>query len=97
MFTLLNITENSTFLTIDDLAKRWEKSSAWIYHNWRAIGLTPIRLGQALRFELGDVMDIERQNAVLGESFGALFESSSETILSVDPSIQRAINGQMKK
>ena len=97
MFQLLTIKESPVFLKVSDLAARWEKSSEWIYHNWKGLGLTPIRLGQSLRFELQDVMDIERINSVSNPNSGALSEESSETILRVNPEVQRALNRQIQK
>lgn len=45
-----------------ELAERWKKSSQWVYSSWRRLGLKPIRLGQALRFSLEEIVEWESKN-----------------------------------
>jgi hypothetical protein len=49
-------------LTVDQLARRWQKSHAWIYNNYRRIGLKALHIGQHLRFPLEEVLNWEKRN-----------------------------------
>lgn len=42
-------------LTVGQLADRWQKSSRWIYSNYRRLGLRVLPIGQQLRFPLTEV------------------------------------------
>lgn len=42
-------------LTVGQLAQRWQKSHAWIYSNYRRIGLKVLLIGQQLRFPIEEV------------------------------------------
>lgn len=50
------------FLGPAELAARWSKSTQWVYSSWRELGLRPIRLGQALRFSLDEIVEWESKN-----------------------------------
>jgi hypothetical protein len=54
--------ESEKFLGPSELAERWKKSPKWVYTSWRRLGLTPVRLGQALRFPLDEIVEWERKN-----------------------------------
>ena len=46
---------NPLRLTVDQLAQRWQKSHAWVYSNYRRIGLKVLPVGQQLRFPIEEV------------------------------------------
>jgi hypothetical protein len=49
-------------LTVEQLARRWQKSEQWIYSNYRRIGLKVLHIGQHLRFPLEEVINWEERN-----------------------------------
>jgi hypothetical protein len=53
---------SNVFLTVDDLAVRWQKSRQWIYSNYRRLGLKVLPIGQQLRFPLREVELWEQSN-----------------------------------
>lgn len=65
---------NDQLLTPGDLALRWQKPKAWIYSNWRRIGLEPVHVGKALRFRPEDIRSWEMENTTRkpARSSGAL-------------------------
>ena len=49
------MSRNSQYLTVGQLAERWQKSEQWIYSNYRRIGLKVLPIGQQLRFLVEEV------------------------------------------
>jgi hypothetical protein len=54
-------TDSDVFMTVEGLARRWQKPEQWVYSNWRIAGLTPVRIGRQLRFRRADIEDFERR------------------------------------
>ena len=52
------------FLTVEELASRWNKSKWWIYENRSAMKLRAIKLGSQYRFRLSDVEAWEDANLI---------------------------------
>jgi predicted DNA-binding transcriptional regulator AlpA len=54
--------QNTSVLTVGQLADRWQKSKQWIYSNYRLLGLRVLPLGQQLRFPLDEIEAWERDH-----------------------------------
>ena len=54
--------QNSTCLTVGQLADRWQKSGQWIYSNYRRLGLKVLPIGQQLRFPIEEVEQWEKSH-----------------------------------
>lgn len=52
------------FLTVEELASRWNKSKWWIYENRSAMKLRAVKLGSHYRFRLSDVEAWEDANLI---------------------------------
>jgi excisionase family DNA binding protein len=52
------------FLTVEELASRWNKSKWWIYENRSTMQLRAIKLGNHYRFRLTDVEAWEDANLI---------------------------------
>lgn len=51
-----------SYLTLDDLAERWQVNPKWIYSNHRRLGIPRLHLGRQLRFPLREVEEWELRN-----------------------------------
>jgi predicted DNA-binding transcriptional regulator AlpA len=51
------------FLTVEQLADRWQVTAQWIYSNHRALGVPKTRLGRKLRFEREKIRSWEQSRS----------------------------------
>jgi predicted DNA-binding transcriptional regulator AlpA len=49
-------------LDASQLAERWGKPISWVYSNWKRLRVPAIRVGQAIRFPLKDIVQWEERN-----------------------------------
>lgn len=57
----MSITNGQVFLTIDQLAERWQKNKKWLYSNHHRLGMKVVHIGQQLRFPVTEVEKWENQ------------------------------------
>lgn len=54
----------SGFLTVEQLAHRWQKSKWWIYENRARLGIKALPLNNQYRFRLSDVERWEEEHLI---------------------------------
>ncbi len=52
------------FITVQQLADRWQKSKWWVYENRASLGIQAIRMGKQYRFRLSDIESWEEAHTV---------------------------------
>ena len=57
----MSISSGPVFLTIGQLAERWQKPKQWIYSNHHRLGMKVLHVGQQIRFPLKEVEAWESQ------------------------------------
>jgi len=55
------------FLTLGELASRWQTKEQWIYNNHARLRIPNLRLGRGLRFPLRELEEWEREHLRNGE------------------------------
>lgn len=53
---------NQVNLTVPQLGERWQKSTQYVYSNYKRLGLKALRIGQQIRFPLEEVQAWEKSN-----------------------------------